>query len=126
MDLQRKPGLDHPVTVILWVNIAKEMVARGDHARAAEEFRDLLPHLKLTLGRDHPDTLAVLEWIDYLQGKKSDRPAETRRGPRGGHSTATPPAHPGEGHPGHGLPAGRHDPRDRHEQGSAQPGAAGR
>jgi tRNA A-37 threonylcarbamoyl transferase component Bud32 len=124
--LQRKPGLDHPVTVILWVNIAKEMVARGDHARAAEEFRDLLPHLKLTLGRDHPDTLAVLEWIDYLQGKKSDQPAENRPSPRGGYPTATPPAHPGEGHPGHGLPAGRHDPRGRHEHGSAQPGAAGR
>jgi serine/threonine protein kinase len=124
--LQRKPGLDHPVTVILWANIAKEIVARGDHARAAEEFRDLLPHLKLTLGRDHPDTLAVLEWIDYLQGKKSDRPAEARRGPHGGRPAATPPAHPGEGHPGHGMPAGRHDPRDRHEHGSAQPGTADR
>ncbi len=124
--LQRKPGLDHPVTVILWVNIAKEIVARGDHARAAEEFGDLLPHLKLTLGRDHPDTLAVLEWIDYLQGKKSDRPAEPQRSPREVHAAATPPAHPGEGHPGHGLPAGRRDPRGRYEHGSAQPGAAGR
>ncbi|HTZ27367.1 MAG TPA: serine/threonine-protein kinase [Streptosporangiaceae bacterium] len=124
--LQRKPGLDHPVTVILWVNIAKEIVARGDHARAAEEFRDLLPHLKLTLGRDHPDTLAVFEWIDYLQGKKSDRPAEPQRSPREGHAAATPPAHPGEGHPGHGLPAGRRDLRGRYEHGSAQPGAAGR
>jgi serine/threonine protein kinase len=124
--LQRKPGLDHPVTVILWVNIAKEIVARGDHARAAEEFRDLLPHLKLTLGRDHPDTLAALEWIDYLQGKKSDRPADPHKGPRAGHPAAMPPAHPGEGHPGHGLPAGRHDPRGRYEHGSAQPGAAGR
>jgi serine/threonine protein kinase len=124
--LQRKPGLDHPVTVILWANIAREIVARGDHARAAEEFRDLLPHLKLTLGRDHPDTLAVLEWIDYLQGKKSDQPADPHRGPRAGHPAAMPPAHPGEGHAGHGLPAGRHDPRGRYEHGSAQPGAAGR
>jgi Protein kinase domain/Tetratricopeptide repeat len=124
--LQRKPGLDHPVTVILWVSIAKEIVARGDHARAAEEFGDLLPHLKLTLGRDHPDTLAVLEWIDYLQGKKSDRPAEPHRSTRDGHAAATPPAHPGEGHPGHGLPAGRRDSRGRYEHGSAQPGAAGR
>jgi tetratricopeptide (TPR) repeat protein len=125
--LQRKPGLDHPVTVILWANIAKEMVARGDHAGAEEEFRDLLPHLKLTLGRDHPDTLAALDWIDYLQRKKDDRPAEPRRGPRGGVATAMPAAHPGGGHPGHGgLLSARHDLRGRHEHGSAQPGAGGR
>ena len=124
--LQRKPGLDHPVTVILWANIAKEMVARGDHAGAEEEFRDLLPHLKLTMGRDHPDTLAVLEWIDYLERKRNDWPAETLRGPRERRLTPMPSAHPGEGHPGHGLPASRQDPRDRHEHGSARPGAAGR
>jgi serine/threonine-protein kinase len=124
--LQRKPGLDHPVTVILWGNIAKEMVARGDHAGAEEEFRDLLPHLKLTLGRDHPDTLAALEWIDYLERKRKDRPAEPRRGPRDGRQTAMPPTHPGEGHPGHGLPSSRQDLRGRYEHGSARPGAAGR
>jgi serine/threonine protein kinase len=127
--LQRKPGLDHPVTVILWANIAKEMVARGDHAGAEEEFLDLLPHLKLTLGRDHPDTLAVLEWIDYLERKRNDGSAEARRGPREGRQTGMPPAHPGEGHPGHGLAAARPDRPDvrgRREHGSARPGPAGR
>jgi tRNA A-37 threonylcarbamoyl transferase component Bud32/tetratricopeptide (TPR) repeat protein len=124
--LQRQPGLDHPVTVILWANIAKEMVARGDLAGAEEEFRDLLPHVKLTLGRDHPDTLAVLEWIDYLERKRNDWPAESRRGPREGRQAAMPPAHPGEGHPGHGLASGRPDLRGRREHGSARPGASGR
>jgi serine/threonine protein kinase len=125
--LQRKPGLDHPVTVLLWGNIAKEMVARGDHAGAEEEFRDLLPHLKLTLGRDHPDTLAALEWIDYLERKRKERPAETRRVGRGDGPTTMPAAHPGErqGRVG-GVLSARHEVIARHEHGSAQPGAAGR
>ena len=125
--LQRMPGLDHPVTVLLWGNIAKEMVARGDHAGAEEEFRDLLPHLKLTLGRDHPDTLAALEWIDYLERKRKERPAETRRVTRGDGPTTMPAAHPGErqGRVG-GVLSARHEVIARHEHGSAQPGAAGR
>jgi len=125
--LQRKPGLDHPVTVLLWGNIAKEMVARGDHAGAEEEFRDLLPHLKLTLGRDHPDTLAALEWIDYLERKRKERPAETRRVTRGDGPTAMPAAHPGERQGrGGGVLSARHEVIARHEHGSAQPGAGGR
>jgi serine/threonine protein kinase len=125
--LQRKPGLDHPVTVILWLNIAKEMVARGDHAGAEEEFRDLLPHLKLTLGRDHPDTLAALEWIDYLERKRKDRPAETRRQPRADGPAAMPAAHPGGARPGRGgVLSAHHEVIGRHEHGSAQPGPAGR
>ena len=69
--LERQLGSDHPVTVILWVNIAREMASGGDHAGAEEEFRDLLPHLERALGPEHPDTLAALEWIDYLQGKRT-------------------------------------------------------
>jgi hypothetical protein len=125
--LQRKPGLDHPVTVLLWGNIAKEMVARGDHGGAEEEFRDLLPHLKLTLGRDHPDTLAALEWIDYLERKRKERPAETRRVTRGDGPTTMPAAHPGERQGrGGGVLSARREVIARHEHGSAQPGAAGR
>ncbi len=81
--LERQLGPDHPVTAILWVSIAREMAAGGDHAGAQEEFRDLLPHLERALGPDHPDTLAALEWIDYLQGKRDDRLAEPRGSPRG-------------------------------------------
>jgi serine/threonine protein kinase len=125
--LQRKPGLDHPVTVLLWGNIAKEMVARGDHAGAEEEFRDLLPHLKLTLGRDHPDTLAALEWIDYLERKRKERLAETRRVTRADGPTTMPAAHPGERQGrGGGVLSARHEVIARHEHGSAQPGAGGR
>ena len=48
-------------------NIAREMAARGDHAGAQKEFRDMLPHLERRLGPDHPDTLAAAEWIDNMQ-----------------------------------------------------------
>ena len=46
------------------------MAARGDHAGAEDEFRDMLPHLRRRLGPDHPDTLAAAEWIDYIRGKR--------------------------------------------------------
>jgi hypothetical protein len=61
--LERKLGSDHPVTLVLWLSIAREMAARGDRAGAEKEFRDLLPHLERKLGPDHPDTLAAAEWI---------------------------------------------------------------
>jgi hypothetical protein len=35
------------------------MAARGDHAGAQAEFRDVLPHLERKLGRDHPVTLVA-------------------------------------------------------------------
>jgi hypothetical protein len=67
--LERRLGSDHPVTIVLWFSIATEMAARGNHAGAADEFRDMLPILRRRLGRYHPDTLAAAEWIDYLQAK---------------------------------------------------------
>jgi hypothetical protein len=66
-DLERKLGPDHPVTLILWFNIAQRMVARGDHAGARDEFRDMLPHLRRRLGPHHPDTMAAAKWIDSMQ-----------------------------------------------------------
>jgi len=69
--LERRLGPDHEVTLILWFSIAREMAARGNHAGAEAEFRDMLPHLERTLGPDHPDTLAAAEWIDHIQGKKT-------------------------------------------------------
>ena len=68
--LERKLGPDHPVTLILWFSIAREMAARGDRAGAVDEFRDMLPHLRRRLGPDHPDTLAAAEWIDDIQGNR--------------------------------------------------------
>ena len=35
------------------------MAARGDHAGAEDEFRDVLPHLEQRLGPDHPVTLIL-------------------------------------------------------------------
>jgi hypothetical protein len=35
------------------------MAARGDHAGAEDEFRDVLPHLERRLGPDHQVTLIV-------------------------------------------------------------------
>jgi hypothetical protein len=77
--LERQLGRDHPVTLILWFSIGREMVAHGDHAGAEAEFRDMLPHLRRRLGPDHPDTLAAAEWIDYIQGEKDKQPAEPDR-----------------------------------------------
>ena len=41
------------------------MAARGNHARAEEEFRGLLAGLRRRLGPDHPDTLAT--WFSIAQ-----------------------------------------------------------
>jgi hypothetical protein len=49
------------------------MAARGDHAGAENEFREILPHLRRRLGPDHPDTLAATGWIEALaKGKCFD------------------------------------------------------
>ena len=48
-----------PGTLIVRFSIAREVAARGDHAGAEREFRDLLPHLERKLGADHPDTLSA-------------------------------------------------------------------
>ncbi len=71
-------GPDHPDTLATRFSIAREMAARGDHAGAQDEFRDMLPYLQRRLGTDHPDTQAAAEWIDYIQAKKDDRSPELR------------------------------------------------
>jgi serine/threonine protein kinase len=73
-DQQHTLGPDHPDTLATRFSVAREMAARGEHTGAEDEFRDMLPHLRRRLGPDHPDTLAAAEWIDYVQGKKGDRP----------------------------------------------------
>jgi hypothetical protein len=57
--LQRTLGADHPDTLATRFAIAREMAARGDHAGAEKEFRDVLPHLERKLGRDHRVTLIL-------------------------------------------------------------------
>ncbi len=56
---QRTLGPEHPDTLISWFGIAQAMAARGDHAGAEDEFRDVLAARQRTLGPDHPDTLAT-------------------------------------------------------------------
>jgi len=56
---QHMLGPDHPDTLAARFSIAREMAARGDHAGAQGEFRDVLPHLERQLGRDHPVTLVA-------------------------------------------------------------------
>ena len=73
--LERKLGPDHPVTLVLWFSIAREMAARGDYTGAENEFRDMLPYLQRKLGPEHPDTLAAAEWIDYIRGKSDQSTA---------------------------------------------------
>ena len=68
---QRRLGPDHPDTLATRFAIAREMAARGDHAEAEKEFRDMLPHLERKLGLDHPDTLAAARWIVDMQYSKA-------------------------------------------------------
>ena len=56
---------DHPDTLATRFSIAQQLAARGNHARAEEEFRELLPRLRRRLGPDHPDTLAT--WFSIAQ-----------------------------------------------------------
>ncbi len=58
-------GPDHPDTLATRFSIAQQLAARGDHARAEEEFRELLPRLRRRLGPDHPDMLAT--WFSIAQ-----------------------------------------------------------
>ena len=58
-------GPDHPDTLATRFSIAQQLAARGDHARAEEEFRELLPLLRRRLGPDHPDTL--ITWFSIAQ-----------------------------------------------------------
>ncbi len=52
-------GPDHPETLATRFCIAQEMAARGDHAAAEDEFREVLAIRQRTLGLDHPETLAT-------------------------------------------------------------------
>jgi len=64
-DQRHTPGPDHQDTLATRFSIAQQLAARGNHAEAEREFRDLLPHLRRKLGPDHPDTLAT--WFSIAQ-----------------------------------------------------------
>jgi hypothetical protein len=56
------------------------MAARGETDAAAEQFRDMLPHLRRRLGADHPDTRAAAAWLDARQaGRPAVRTAAAGR-----------------------------------------------
>jgi serine/threonine-protein kinase len=54
---QHTLGHDHPNTLDTRFGIARELAARGDHARAEEEFRAVLAARQRKLGPEHPQTL---------------------------------------------------------------------
>jgi hypothetical protein len=60
-----RPDPDHQDALSTRFSIAQQLAARGDHAGAEREFRELLPRLRRGLGPDHPDTLAT--WFSIAQ-----------------------------------------------------------
>jgi serine/threonine-protein kinase len=54
---QHTLGHDHQDTLDTRFSIARELAARGDHARAEEEFRAVLAARQRKLGPEHPQTL---------------------------------------------------------------------
>ncbi len=113
--LERRLGPDHPVTLVLWSSIAREMAARGDYAGAGAQFRNLLPHLERRLGPDHPDTLAAAEWIDYIGVKTEPRQIVASGSHTGNDDTAAvaklPPTENRSARPILLLPGGGHSAR---------------
>jgi serine/threonine protein kinase len=65
VDQRHAPAPDQPDTLATRFSIAQQLAARGNHAEAEQEFRDLLPRLRRRLGPDHPDTLAT--WFSIAQ-----------------------------------------------------------
>ena len=58
-----------PTTRTRWpagAGIAQEMAARGDHAGAEAEFRDVLAARLRVLGPDHPSTQITSHFMDDL------------------------------------------------------------
>ena len=68
-------GPDHPDTLATRFSIAREMAARGDHAGAEDEFREVLPHLERKLGPDHPVTLVLWFSISREMAARGDHAA---------------------------------------------------
>ena len=62
---RRALGSDHPDTLAVRFAFAQELAAQADHARAQDQFRDVLVARRRTLGRDHPDTL--IAWVSIAQ-----------------------------------------------------------
>ena len=58
--------MDHPGTLAARHQIAVEMAARGDHAAAEAELRDVLAARQRVLGPDHPSTQITARWVEQL------------------------------------------------------------
>ena len=56
---EETPDQDDSDTLATRLQIAREISARGDHAAAEAQFRDVLADEARILGPDHPDTLAT-------------------------------------------------------------------
>jgi serine/threonine protein kinase len=79
---QRTPGADRRDDLTIRFSAAQEMAARGDHARAEEEFRLVFAARQRALGPDHPETL--IAWFGVAQemaarGDHARAEAEFRR-----------------------------------------------
>ena len=71
--LWRSLGPEHPDTLATRCSIAREMAARGDHAGAEEEFRDVLAYLQRQPGLDHPVTVILWANIAKEMAARGDR-----------------------------------------------------
>ena len=74
-------GADHPSMLATRDEIARVMAARGDHAGAEAEHRDVLAARLRVLGPDHPSTLATrheIAWVVAAQGDHAWAEAEFR------------------------------------------------
>jgi hypothetical protein len=67
--------VDHPGTLAARHQIAVEMAARGDHAAAEAEFRDVLAATARVLGPDHRSTLGTRHQIAVEMAARGDHAA---------------------------------------------------
>ena len=65
-------GPDHPSTLATRHQIARMMAARGDHAGAEAEYRDVLAAELRMQGPDHPDTLTTRHEIARMMAARGD------------------------------------------------------
>ena len=115
----RTLGPDHPDTLIVRFNIAREMAARGDHAGAEREFRDVLPAPGAKAGAGSPGHAG--HPVQHRPGDGGPRGARRGRGRVPGGARG-PAADAGPGPPGHADRPVQHRPGDGGARGSCRGG----
>jgi hypothetical protein len=67
-------GADHPATLVTRNAVASQMAARGDHAGAEAELRDVLAIQLRVLGADHRFTLITRHEIARMMAARGIAP----------------------------------------------------